>query len=151
MLYGGLQKYMSSDLQLVRWQVDIHSKRRYPVMRLRDVEIHFNHDDTVKHALEEWNRRKHKIDYEKLLVGIYTEKEEVVNDFLNFHGCVRKICFVPYELYRDEWKTTDCVYPLSYRGGQNEFYLPVNESATVSGINYKLLPMYLGRIERRLG
>lgn len=53
--------YMNLPLQM-------HWEEEYPVGRLDDVEIHFMHYETCKEARESWERRKKRINYDKILV-----------------------------------------------------------------------------------
>jgi len=56
-----LPHYMEQEL-VVRWG------ETYPIGTLRDIEIHFMHYDTCKQAKESWDRRKARINWEKILV-----------------------------------------------------------------------------------
>ena len=56
-----LRHYMEQEL-VVRWH------ETYPVGMLEDVEIHFMHYETCKDAKEAWNRRKQRINWDKIFV-----------------------------------------------------------------------------------
>lgn len=56
-----LEYYMSLPLEL-RWDEE------YPVGRLDDIEIHFMHYETCKEARDSWERRKKRINYDRILV-----------------------------------------------------------------------------------
>jgi len=149
MLDEGLEGFMSVEPKFVRWEIDPHSKVRFPVMSVKGVEILFNHDTKIEEALAKWRRRKEKIDYHNLYMMIYTEDIDVVRAFLKL-DIERKICFVPDNIITEELKDESTVFPICWRNNQDEFWLPVNESAKLSGLNYKILPMILGKKEKRL-
>lgn len=56
-----LRHYMEQDL-VMRWGEE------YPIGTLDDVEIHFMHYDTCKEAKEAWDRRKARINWNKIFV-----------------------------------------------------------------------------------
>lgn len=58
---SNLKHYLDCELQM-RWAEE------YPVGRLDDIEIHFMHYETCKEAKDAWERRKQRINYERILV-----------------------------------------------------------------------------------
>ena len=76
---------------------------KYPIGILNnDIEIHFLHYKSEKEALEKWNRRIKRINFDNMLVKISENDrctEEIINKFeeLNFKN---KICFTSKE-YKD--------------------------------------------------
>lgn len=64
---GNLRHYMECELEM-RWEEE------YPVGRLDDIEIHFMHYETCKEAKEQWNRRKQRINWDKIIV-LSTDRE----------------------------------------------------------------------------
>lgn len=62
-----LQHYMGCELEM-RWEEE------YPVGRLDDIEIYFMHYETCKEAKEQWNRRKQRINWDKIIV-LSTDRE----------------------------------------------------------------------------
>lgn len=56
-----LRHYMEQEL-VMRWG------ETYPIGNLGDIEIHFMHYDTCEEARESWNRRRERINWEKILV-----------------------------------------------------------------------------------
>ena len=60
-LVSNLRHYMEQDLEM-RWEGG------YPVGMLGDVQIHFMHYATCAEAKESWERRKARVDYDKILV-----------------------------------------------------------------------------------
>lgn len=62
-----LRHYMECTLEM-RWEEE------YPVGRLDDIEIYFMHYETCKEAKELWNRRKQRINWDKIVV-LSTDRE----------------------------------------------------------------------------
>lgn len=60
-LAGNLRYYMEQEL-VMRWE------ETYPVGMLADVQIHFMHYATCAEAKESWERRKKRINYDRVLV-----------------------------------------------------------------------------------
>lgn len=56
-----LQHYMDCELEM-------HWEEEYPVGNLDDIEIHFKHYKTCKEAKEQWNRRKQRINWNKIII-----------------------------------------------------------------------------------
>lgn len=56
-----LKYYLELELEM-RWE------ETYPIGRLDDIQIYFMHYTSCKEAKETWNRRKSRINYEKILV-----------------------------------------------------------------------------------
>lgn len=56
-----LRHYIDCELEM-RWEEE------YPVGRLDDIEIHFMHYKTCQEAKEQWDRRKKRINWEKIVV-----------------------------------------------------------------------------------
>lgn len=56
-----LRHYMEQDL-IMRWGEE------YPIGTLDDIEIHFMHYDTCKEAKEAWDKRKARINWDKIFV-----------------------------------------------------------------------------------
>lgn len=62
-----LRHYMECELKM-RWEEE------YPVGRLDDIEIYFMHYETCKEAKEQWDRRRRRINWNKILI-LSTDRE----------------------------------------------------------------------------
>lgn len=60
-----LKTYMSYELEFVDSEYD------YPVAKLNDVLIYFNHAKSAAEAAADWNRRKNRINYQNLFLLMY--------------------------------------------------------------------------------
>ena len=88
--------YLEKNLILkeLKWQTEL--KFYYPVVKLGDVVIYMNHYPDFDAAVKIWERRKQRINWYNLFVTMYTEREEVLQEFDSLpYG--KKICFVPFK------------------------------------------------------
>lgn len=129
-ILSDLKAYLSVTPKLKRWEIDIHSGLTYPVMTIKDVEIYFNHDRTIEGALEKWERRCKKINFNNIFVSIYTEEDEVVEQFLALEEYPNKVCFIPYQEDNNRWNNVVNIYELDLFPGQTEFWEPVNSNVS---------------------
>ena len=74
-LMKDLREYMNADLEF------IESKYSYPVAKLKDITLYFNHCDTEEEARNDWNRRKQRINYDNLYLIIF-DREDIDTDDL---------------------------------------------------------------------
>lgn len=145
-LITNLQKYMSLELEFKRWKIDPHSQKEFPVMKLNDIEIWCNHDASVFEAKNNWDRRRKKINYENIMLIMYTEEDNIGEKFLKSTD-YNKILFVS-EKSRLKGEN---VFVLKLLPGQKELWEVVNSSAALgkNSYNYKILDMLNGKKEYR--
>lgn len=60
-----LPKYIEKDL------VFVESKYDYPVAKLGDIHLYFNHAKTEEEARHSWENRRNRIDYDNLFIIMY--------------------------------------------------------------------------------
>ena len=75
-LVSNLKYYMSLELDF------IDSKYDYPVAKLDDVRIHFNHSKKIEEAKNDWEKRKKRINYDNLYIILY-DRDDVELDKIN--------------------------------------------------------------------
>ncbi len=68
-LAADLKGYMSCELEFVESEYD------YPVARLKDVFIYFNHSGSCQEAAADWNRRKTRINYDNIFLLMYDRED----------------------------------------------------------------------------
>ena len=68
-LLSNLELYMNTDLEFIE-----EEEINYPVGKLLNVIIYFQHYSSSEEALEKWNKRKERIDYNNLFV-MFTERD----------------------------------------------------------------------------
>lgn len=138
--------YMGCELTFLEYAFNTNSQKNYPVMLLDDVKVHCNHDTDPVEAAVKWNRRRAKINYDNLLIEMYTESRETMEAFLKVEGYKQKLCFVPFETdMSNVWQLT--LYP-----GQKFFWEAVNSNAGngANSIVYNSLNLLLGACADRL-
>ena len=84
-----LEGYIAKDLEFVKTNYD------YPVGKLGDIKIYFNHSKTEAEARENWNRRKGRIQYDNLYIIMYDRDGVTKDDILSLNNvvCINKIVF----------------------------------------------------------
>jgi len=95
-------KYLESKLEFISESEyekinELRTKnRRFPVGKILDIEIHFLHYTSEKDALEKWNRRKARINWDNISVKFTMDKDYATEDHLkDFEKLpyVHKVCF----------------------------------------------------------
>lgn len=144
-LLRNFNHYMGCSLKFLEYAYNENSKKEYPVMLLDDVRVHCNHDANPDDAIEKWNRRRPKINYDNLVAEMYTEDRDVMAEFLKISGYKRNICFVPFE------SDNDGAYRLALHPGQRHFWEAVNSNAGngSNSIEYNVLDLMLEKRTRR--
>lgn len=91
-----LKTYINLDIEMEGEAVDSNTGKIYPIGRLRDVLVHFNHYDSFEEAKLKWDTRKQKINWDNLFVEMFALNVEEAERFdrLPYR---KKICFVPFE------------------------------------------------------
>lgn len=74
-LYLNLQYYIDQELKYDRMEYEPNLKRDYPVFELADIELHFNHYHDVAEAIQIWNRRKGRINFDNLIFELVIEND----------------------------------------------------------------------------
>lgn len=69
---------------------------KYPIGKIGDIEIHFLHYKSFEEAIEKWNRRKERINYNNVLFKFSEMNSCEEKDIINFQSLKlkNKICFV---------------------------------------------------------
>ncbi len=89
------KSYLTHEPTLVEYRYEPTLQNEYPICRIDDVELHFNHYTTVEHAIDKWNSRKVKVNWDNLFVMMYTTDPEVASRFIDL-PYENKVCFVPF-------------------------------------------------------
>ena len=126
-------------------EMDFNSGKKVPVLKLEDILIKCNHYPDPYYAIEKWNRRREKINWNNILIEMYTENQNMAEEFSQLE-CLKKVCFVPFQ--------TDLIYVyyLPQLPGQKKFYETVNGAVTLDGNGYiyDIGSVILGKINYRL-
>lgn len=145
-MLNNIEYYLNCEPVFKDWEIDPHSKKRYPVLRLDDVLVHCNHDMIPESAIENWNRRRKKINMNNLFIEMYTDNIENAKSFLRLKKFPHKICFVPFACNNKE------IYHLDLFPGQSEFWEAVISSARngKNSISYNIVDLLNGKVVHRL-
>ena len=101
-----LKKYIEMDLTFVDDVCVNGEKSSFPIARLDDVWIYFNHAKSKEEAENDWNRRKARINYDNLYFIIYDKEDLTKEDLIKFSKipCNNKII-----LSDKKYEDIDCV------------------------------------------
>lgn len=88
--------YMNASLEWVRTEHNQMLNIDFPVVRCKDILLFFNHYTSFEQAREKWESRKKRIDWDDIVVMMYTEDRALANEFLKL-PYRKKICFVSFE------------------------------------------------------
>lgn len=144
-LISNFEGYIKYEPKFVKWNIDIHSKKEYPVLQLKDIEIHCNHDKEANEAILKWKRRCKKINLNDMFIEMYTCDRNIAEKFCELEQYDKKICFVPFKTYMKD------MMQLSILPEQEEFWEAVNQSAgnKKNGYVYNIVDLLNGiRTER---
>lgn len=137
-LLGNLKKYMAEELKLISTKYEDDLDIYYPIVKCGDITLHFNHYNSFEQAKLCWERRKKRINWDNLLVMMYTEERDLANEFIKL-PYKRKVCFVPFDSDKKE-----LIYiEFKNRGNlaQEPFWKIVNEMASGVHPYYNVLDL----------
>jgi uncharacterized protein (DUF1919 family) len=88
-LAANLREYMSAELEFVESEYD------YPVAKLKDIFIFFNHSKTAEKAAADWNRRKKRINYDNIFLLMYDREDLTLEELRQIEQipCRGKVIF----------------------------------------------------------
>lgn len=95
-LISNLEYYLSLKLQFDRTGYNPVLGTDYPICKLNNVELHFNHYIDMREVEEKWYVRLQRLNWNNLFIMMYTERNKTLEDF----DCLlykKKICFVPFK------------------------------------------------------
>lgn len=78
-----LDTYMSYPVEFVELKYADDIKREYPIGRLNDILLHFNHYYSFDQAVSCWERRKKRINKNNILIVSFTNSEKTLYEFEN--------------------------------------------------------------------
>lgn len=145
-LLGDFKYYMGLKLEFVRYGFSPARNIIYPVCRLGDVELHFNHFSSMDEVERKWYERVERINWDNLFVMMHTENVETMGCFekLRFD---KKICFVPFSC---SLQSAYCLQLADRNVTKNEpFWSIVNKTAGGNYHDYNLIDLLLsGKVNR---
>lgn len=128
--------YFEMKLEFDRWEWEYNLKRMYPVCKLGDISLHFNHYITMEEVETKWYDRVTRINYDNVFAMMATEDSVILERFSNL-PYQKKICFVPFE------SNCHCAGNLKFVDKKPELSFGACVSGTLSGEfnDYNLISM----------
>ncbi len=130
---ANLDYYLSVPVEFVEMRYETNLKRDYPVAKIDDIILHFNHYTSFEEARESWERRKKRVNKENILVIFSSTSIKDMLEFINLEF-EHKLMFIPDEIEPASVSN----YPVSYndKGDGVTFGMFINSFA--NGGNSKL-------------
>lgn len=139
------QEYLKHPVEFLEYAYDPLGKKEYPVGRLNDVKLHFNHYASYEKAVQKWDERKKRINWNNLFIMMYTEEKEVAKKFMDL-PYKNKVCFVPFETKEESLFFIDYRnYPELENMG---FARLVNQIAKGAYQYYDVIELLMGNINK---
>jgi len=76
-----LDKYLTIPVVFEEIHYDSNCDKHYPVGRIDDILLHFNHYDTFEEAHDCWERRKSRINWNNIIVISQSDSIDVIKEF----------------------------------------------------------------------
>lgn len=153
-----LKFYLTSEAEFLEWcQVKAQEGQRehkYPVARLADARLYFNHsrvyvNDDEKQiwmdTKEMWERRVLRVNWDNLFIMMYTEDIDIAMQFAEL-PYENKVCFVPFELKEESLFYVD--YCDKNEMCEEPFWKIVNGMANGTYKYYDVLKLLCGQINK---
>lgn len=104
-----LKEYMDQDVQLIKYEYNYNTQKMYPIGSLKDIEIHFFHEDTIEEALKKWNRRRERINYDNLMFVGFSEDRNTLDSYRKLET-KKKYIFTTYDAEEEGAICLDYLY-----------------------------------------
>lgn len=139
-LLNDIKNYMKEELHFDRMEYEPNLKRDFPVARIGDVYLYFNHYKSYEEAEQKWEERKKRINFDNLFVEFFSTDRKIAKQFdeLSFE---KKIVFTPCDFNIKSEVVIDELYKC--RSGKS-FYEIVNGLAFGEFAHYNVLKLLLG-------
>ena len=84
--------YIKQELVFDREEYEHNLNRNYPIAKLDDIDIYFNHYENIEDAKKKWDARKKRINYKNLFFETTTESRKIAREFVSL-PLEHKLCF----------------------------------------------------------
>lgn len=115
-------------VEFVDMRFDSNLKKNYPVGKLDDIFLYFNHYDSFEDAASAWERRKKRLNRNNIIVVSSTAEEDVAMEFINL-PIENKLIFVPTEF---DIKDDSC-FPIDYKNNGNGVTIGIYSNRIANG------------------
>lgn len=133
------ESYIKMDIVYDRMEWNRILEKNYPVARCGDIELHFNHYSSFEIAKNDWDKRKKRIDWNNILVMMFTEKIDTVKRFLEM-SYDKKILFTSLAIDDDRVVHMDIKnkYPIGM-----DLWTAINETAKGKFLSYNVFELMM--------
>lgn len=95
-LIANFKQYMNCDLSLLKTEYNSALNIVYPVFLLGDIKLHMNHYADFDLAIQKWEERKARINWQELFFMMFTSRKDIAQAFSQNN--IRGVCFVPFAM-----------------------------------------------------
>ncbi len=136
-MISNLKWYIDKKPIFDHYEEELKRGIKYPVLKIDTIEIHCNHTTSAQDAIDMWERRKKKINYDNLFFVMYTMNGDIADAFLKCTENYKSVCFVPWEP-RDQREIKLIMIP------NKEFYDTVNVNASLHtySLKYSIVDLF---------
>ena len=138
-LMGNFKLYMEYDVRYKTESFNDILGRYYPIGTIGDVELNFIHYKDFDDAVNTWEKRKKRLNYDNLFFMSYTEDRKYADKFIEYDG-LNKICFAPFRHESNE------IYYLESIEKGKPYWEMVTSSANGKYYCYDIKSLLLGNI-----
>lgn len=87
--------YMETPIKFDCWTTNPISGDMFPIFVCDNIKLYMNHYNDIDFAVQKWNERKRRINWDKVFILFSTEKYMLLRKFEKLQ--YKKICFVPFQ------------------------------------------------------
>lgn len=135
---SNLEYYLSVPVEFVEMKYETNLKTYYPVAKIDDIRLHFNHYISFEEAEKSWKRRKERFNKDNVLL-IFSSTS--VDDMVEFNKLKfeHKLMFIPEEIGNSSASN----FSVSYKdkGDGITFGMYINNFANGSNSTFDLLAL----------
>lgn len=139
-------KYIDAPLMFCEYRFEGNLKRNFPVAKILDVKLFFNHYSSFEEAKEKWESRKKRINWNNLFIMMYTTNKDIAKAFSKL-PYDKKVCFVPFEL------KADSILNINIKNSEDlsdiPFWQVINGMAQGSYKFYDVFELLSGKLNKR--
>ncbi len=94
-----LKYYLSLEPVMTGWSGarSCYDMERYPMLSVGDITLQCNHDTDPDVAIEKWQRRKQRVNYDNMIAVFITDVPSLEKKFYRIEGIDKKYCLIPWE------------------------------------------------------
>lgn len=142
-LLSNLKFYLKQPLVFYQDFYEPSLRRTYPIGKIGDIHLYFNHYYSFEEAKAKWEKRLERVNYDNLLITFYATNLQAAELFDNL-PFDRKILFVPFKCTLSSAIELDYLQCISSNNLNDDFWFIVNSLATSKYKCYDILKLLNG-------